>query len=425
MTTRRVRRPGAEEAKVTARQAETDETLPRDPFLLYDGECPFCSFYAEKTRFETRIGRPLRLVDARNAPMPTSGLRRCNGRGPRTGFFGGLKRRNRVPWGSQETGRPLPRPRSASGPFALPSLDAAEERYDPMVSLSAGANAGSRGDETADISIGPNLRVPTGGTFRLSWSKPLAGERDREASTNLTFRQPLHRGSGRLSTPGRCARPACGSARMPAHSGTRWPGSSSRSSALTGVRRAPGAGSSSLARRSNAQGGSSRSTGPWSRRAGWRRRTSSRRNRRSSRHRAGRDRAGGFRRSPPVAPSLSPPPHPARLHWPNLWGRARAGRETCSTAPRINNSAIAINICLCPPCAGACRSPRCSDTPATGGAAVRRRTGADMKGALREGEPNDRWRGRVGPAALVVATLTVGEGAAIRKFRHSEKETEG
>ena len=76
------------------------------------------------------------------------------------------------------------------------SLEAAEERYDLKASLSVGVNAASRGDETADVTIGPSLRVPTGGSFGLSWSKPLAGEGDREASTSLSFRQPLLRGFG-------------------------------------------------------------------------------------------------------------------------------------------------------------------------------------------------------------------------------------
>ena len=76
------------------------------------------------------------------------------------------------------------------------SLEAAEERYDPTVSLGARADAASRGDETAGISIGSSLRVPTGGTLRLSVTKPLTGERDREASTNLSFSQPLLKGFG-------------------------------------------------------------------------------------------------------------------------------------------------------------------------------------------------------------------------------------
>ena len=37
------------------------------PFLLYDGECPFCSFYGAKSRFQARVGKPLRLVDGRAA----------------------------------------------------------------------------------------------------------------------------------------------------------------------------------------------------------------------------------------------------------------------------------------------------------------------------------------------------------------------
>ena len=77
------------------------------------------------------------------------------------------------------------------------SLEAAEERYDPLAgSLSLGARTTSRGDETADLSIGPSLRVPTGGSFRLSFRKPLAGEGDRDASTALAFSQPLLRGFG-------------------------------------------------------------------------------------------------------------------------------------------------------------------------------------------------------------------------------------
>ena len=76
------------------------------------------------------------------------------------------------------------------------SLESAEERYDPMVTFGASANARSEGDETAEVSIGPELRVPTGGAFRLSVRKPVAGEQDRETSTELTFSQPLLKGFG-------------------------------------------------------------------------------------------------------------------------------------------------------------------------------------------------------------------------------------
>ena len=45
------------------------------------------------------------------------------------------------------------------------------------------------------------------GSFRLSWRKPLAGERDREASTELSFSQPLLKGFGpELDTQGAAKR---------------------------------------------------------------------------------------------------------------------------------------------------------------------------------------------------------------------------
>ena len=50
--------------------------VPDEPFLLYDGECPFCSFYVAKSRFEARIGRPLRLIDGREAPGLVAQMRR-------------------------------------------------------------------------------------------------------------------------------------------------------------------------------------------------------------------------------------------------------------------------------------------------------------------------------------------------------------
>ncbi len=51
-------------------------TSAQDPFLLYDGECPFCSFYVAKSQFETRLGRPLHLIDGRKAPDLVARLRR-------------------------------------------------------------------------------------------------------------------------------------------------------------------------------------------------------------------------------------------------------------------------------------------------------------------------------------------------------------
>ena len=55
---------------------ETATASPPDPFLLYDGECPFCSYYVGKSHFETRIGRALRLIDGREVPDLVARLRR-------------------------------------------------------------------------------------------------------------------------------------------------------------------------------------------------------------------------------------------------------------------------------------------------------------------------------------------------------------
>lgn len=76
------------------------------------------------------------------------------------------------------------------------TLQAAEERYEPMLSLGAGVEARNREEASADVTFGPSLRVPTGGTFRLSWRKPVAGEGDREASAVVGFSQPLLKGFG-------------------------------------------------------------------------------------------------------------------------------------------------------------------------------------------------------------------------------------
>ena len=77
------------------------------------------------------------------------------------------------------------------------ALEAAEERYDPKAGdfgLSISERSGS--EKTGSVSLGPSLRVPTGGNFRLSWSKPVAGPGDRSGTTSLTFSQPLLKGFG-------------------------------------------------------------------------------------------------------------------------------------------------------------------------------------------------------------------------------------
>ena len=56
--------------------AESADESAQGDFLLYDGECPFCSFYARKSEFQTPGGRPLTLVDANRAPDLIEELRK-------------------------------------------------------------------------------------------------------------------------------------------------------------------------------------------------------------------------------------------------------------------------------------------------------------------------------------------------------------
>ena len=58
-----------------AERTEPAEESSQDDFLLYDGECPFCSFYARRSEFRTPDGRPLTLIDANRAPELLAGLR--------------------------------------------------------------------------------------------------------------------------------------------------------------------------------------------------------------------------------------------------------------------------------------------------------------------------------------------------------------
>ena len=62
-------------ASPEVRRSETAPASSQDDFLLYDGECPFCSFYARKSEFKTQTGRPLTLIDANRAPDLVAGLR--------------------------------------------------------------------------------------------------------------------------------------------------------------------------------------------------------------------------------------------------------------------------------------------------------------------------------------------------------------
>ncbi len=51
-----------------AGRSEPTDVSAQDEYLLYDGECPFCSFYARKSEFRTQTGQRLTLIDANRAP---------------------------------------------------------------------------------------------------------------------------------------------------------------------------------------------------------------------------------------------------------------------------------------------------------------------------------------------------------------------
>ena len=76
------------------------------------------------------------------------------------------------------------------------SLEVAEDRYRPRARIGASTRTDSHSDSTAELSIGPSLRVPSGGEFRLAWAKPLAGSATRAGTWTLGFSQPLLRGFG-------------------------------------------------------------------------------------------------------------------------------------------------------------------------------------------------------------------------------------
>ena len=58
-----------------AERTEPAAASAQDAFLLYDGECPFCSFYARKSEFRTQTGERLTLIDANRAPERLAELR--------------------------------------------------------------------------------------------------------------------------------------------------------------------------------------------------------------------------------------------------------------------------------------------------------------------------------------------------------------
>ena len=76
------------------------------------------------------------------------------------------------------------------------AVAAEEERYDLRATIGATAEARSHADETAEIFVGPRIRVPTGGEFALTWREPIGGDGDQSFGAVLSFSQPLLRGFG-------------------------------------------------------------------------------------------------------------------------------------------------------------------------------------------------------------------------------------
>ena len=76
------------------------------------------------------------------------------------------------------------------------SLEVAEDRYRPTVSIGPSVRVEKDEDFAADSSVEAGLRLQTGGQFTLGWSKPLEGREDSSGTATLNFSQPLLRGFG-------------------------------------------------------------------------------------------------------------------------------------------------------------------------------------------------------------------------------------
>ena len=71
-----------------------------------------------------------------------------------------------------------------------------EDRYRPRASVGSSIRNDRLRGTSSELSVGPSLRIPTGGELRLSWSRPLS-DRDRgPEGWTLGFQQPLLRGFG-------------------------------------------------------------------------------------------------------------------------------------------------------------------------------------------------------------------------------------
>ncbi len=76
------------------------------------------------------------------------------------------------------------------------ALDVAGDRYRPTASIGPSTGVRKGDDPTADLVTEGSIRVPTGGTFALRWSKPLASEGEDSGVYSLSFEQPLLKGFG-------------------------------------------------------------------------------------------------------------------------------------------------------------------------------------------------------------------------------------
>lgn len=76
------------------------------------------------------------------------------------------------------------------------ALDVSEDRYRPRANVGALWRDTDLGASSADLSVGPALRVPTGGQFSLFWNQSLDGGNQSGGAGTLAFRQPLLRGFG-------------------------------------------------------------------------------------------------------------------------------------------------------------------------------------------------------------------------------------
>ena len=76
------------------------------------------------------------------------------------------------------------------------ALEVAEDRYRPRATIGSSVRDERSSGSSADLSIGPSIRIPTGGELRLTWSQPLTDSDVRPGGWTLGFEQPLLKGFG-------------------------------------------------------------------------------------------------------------------------------------------------------------------------------------------------------------------------------------